>query len=64
MPGEKSPKAKVLLVFICKGGNDSQLAASVLRSVVEEKSLTSVYEVKDLVDGLRACSRDVVPFFW
>ena len=62
-PHEKSPKAKALLVCICKRGNDSQLAASALQSIVEEKSLTSVYEVKDLVGGLRAWSRDVDPNF-
>lgn len=31
--------------------------------MVEEKSLKSVYEVKDLVGGLRAWSRDVDPNF-
>jgi adenylyltransferase/sulfurtransferase len=62
LPGE-APTTKKLIVCICKRGSDSQLAASSLRSVVEASSLTDTYEVKDLVGGLRAWSRDVDPNF-
>lgn len=58
-----SPTAKTLIVCVCKRGNDSQLAASALQSIVKERSLANVYEVKDLVGGLRAWSRDVDPNF-
>jgi len=60
---EESPTAKALIVCICKQGNDSQLAASALPSIVEEMSLMNVHEVNDLAGGLRAWSRDVDPNF-
>lgn len=43
--------------FICRLGNDSQLATNAVRSVTEETS------VKDLIGGLKAWTREVDPNF-
>ena len=62
LQGGSSRNASSLVVFVCRLGNDSQLAADALRSaaVDSEKSGT---EVVDLVGGLRSWTLNVDPQF-
>ncbi|KAF9267672.1 hypothetical protein L218DRAFT_970555 [Marasmius fiardii PR-910] len=46
--------------FVCRLGNDSQIAADAVRSVLPDKSEAVV---KDVVGGLKAWSKDVDPTF-
>ena len=56
-PQEYVPEAGSETYLICRLGNDSQIAADALRSVIKGGT------VKDLVGGLRAWAVDVDPDF-
>jgi len=51
------PEAEKEAYLICRLGNDSQIAAEALRSVMKDGT------VKDLVGGLRAWAADIDPNF-
>lgn len=48
-------------VFICRRGNDSLIAADILRKKMREKGEDS--QVKDIIGGLVAWAREVDPEF-
>ena len=56
-PQEYVPPTEKEAYLICRLGNDSQIAADALRSVIKGGT------VKDLVGGLRAWAVDVDPDF-
>ena len=58
---ERLPTASEV-IFLCRRGNDSLLAASRLRTSLDERSIPGV-EVRDVVGGLAAWSKDVDPGF-
>lgn len=58
---ERLPTASEV-VFVCRRGNDSLIAASRLRKSLDERSVDGV-EIKDVVGGLVAWSKDVDPAF-
>ena len=51
------PDTEREIYFVCRLGNDSQIAADALRGIAKDST------VKDLVGGLRAWATDVDPNF-